>query len=66
MLVGPIASLCVNKIGARLTCIAGAIVSGGKGTAQGKMDALAEAGVKIGLNPTEAGELMAEIVANLS
>jgi succinyl-CoA synthetase alpha subunit len=30
------------------------------------MDALAEAGVKIGLNPTEAGELMAEIVANLS
>ena len=44
---------------------AGAIVSGGKGTAQGKMDALAAAGVKIGLNPTEAGELMAEIVANL-
>jgi succinyl-CoA synthetase alpha subunit len=30
------------------------------------MDALAEAGVKIGLNPTEAGELMAEIVATLS
>ena len=27
MLVGPIASICVNKIGARLTCIAGAIVS---------------------------------------
>ena len=44
---------------------AGAIVSGGKGTAQGKMDALAAAGVKIGLNPTEAGELMAEIVKNL-
>jgi len=41
---------------------AGAIVSGGKGTAQGKMDALATAGVRIGLNPTEAGELMAEIV----
>jgi succinyl-CoA synthetase alpha subunit len=44
---------------------AGAIVSGGKGTAQGKMDALAAAGVKIGLNPTEAGELMAEIVKGL-
>jgi succinyl-CoA synthetase alpha subunit len=44
---------------------AGAIVSGGKGTAQGKMDALAAAGVKVGLNPTEAGELMAEIVAAL-
>ncbi|MDX2382249.1 MAG: succinate--CoA ligase subunit alpha [Acidimicrobiia bacterium] len=44
---------------------AGAIVSGGKGTAQGKMDALEAAGVKVGLNPTEAGELMAEIVAAL-
>jgi succinyl-CoA synthetase alpha subunit len=44
---------------------AGAIVSGGKGTAQGKMDALRAAGVKVGQNPTEAGELMAEIVANL-
>ena len=44
---------------------AGAIVSGGKGTAQGKMDALRAAGVKVGLNPTEAGDLMAEIVAGL-
>jgi succinyl-CoA synthetase alpha subunit len=44
---------------------AGAIVSGGKGTAQGKMDALAAAGVKVGLNPTEAGERMAEIVKDL-
>ena len=44
---------------------AGAIVSGGKGTAQGKMDALSAAGVKVGLNPTEAGELMAAIVAAL-
>ncbi len=44
---------------------AGAIVSGGKGTAQGKMDALADAGVKIGLNPTEAGELMAAILTTL-
>ncbi len=44
---------------------AGAIVSGGKGTAQGKMDALRSAGVKIGLNPTEACELMAQIVLGL-
>ena len=44
---------------------AGAIVSGGKGTAQGKMDALRAAGVQVGQNPTEAGELMAEIVAAL-
>lgn len=45
---------------------AGAIVSGGKGTAQGKMDALAAAGVRVGRNPTEAGELMARIVSDLS
>ena len=44
---------------------AGAITSGGKGTAKGKMDALAAAGVKVGLNPTEAGDLMAEIVKTL-
>ena len=41
---------------------AGAIVSGGKGTAQGKMDALREAGVLIGLNPTEVGDLVAGAV----
>ena len=44
---------------------AGAIVSGGKGTAKGKMDALEAAGAKVGLNPTEAGELMVEIVKTL-
>jgi len=44
---------------------AGAIVSGGKGTAAAKMEALREAGVRVGLNPTEAGELMVEIVAEL-
>jgi succinyl-CoA synthetase alpha subunit len=44
---------------------AGAIVSGGKGTAQGKMDALREAGVSVGLNPTEVGDLMADIVKGL-
>ena len=44
---------------------AGAIISGSKGTAQAKMEALRAAGVKVGLNPTEAGELMAEVVAAL-
>ena len=44
---------------------AGAIVSGGKGTAAAKMEALRDAGVQVGLNPTEAGDLMAEIVKNL-
>ena len=44
---------------------AGAITSGGKGTAQGKMAALRDAGVRVGQNPTEAGELMSDIVASL-
>jgi succinyl-CoA synthetase alpha subunit len=44
---------------------AGAIVSGGKGTAAAKMDALRDAGVKVGLNPTEAGTLMVEVVQGL-
>jgi succinyl-CoA synthetase alpha subunit len=44
---------------------AGAIVSGGKGTAAAKMDALRDAGVEVGLNPTEAGELMTGVVARL-
>jgi succinyl-CoA synthetase alpha subunit len=44
---------------------AGAIVSGGKGTAQAKMDALRDAGAKVGLNPTEAGQLMVEVVREL-
>ncbi len=44
---------------------AGAIVSGGKGTAAAKMQALADAGAMVGRNPTEAGELMAGIVADL-
>ncbi len=44
---------------------AGAIVSGGKGTAAAKMEAMADAGVKVGANPTEAGELMVEIIKTL-
>ncbi len=44
---------------------AGAIVSGSQGTAQAKMEALASAGVTVAKNPTEAGELMVEIVRGL-
>jgi succinyl-CoA synthetase alpha subunit len=44
---------------------AGAIVSGSQGTAQAKMAALEKAGVRVAINPTAAGELMAEVVAGL-
>jgi succinyl-CoA synthetase alpha subunit len=44
---------------------AGAIISGSKGTAQAKMEALASAGVHVCQNPTEAGEKMVEIVRAL-
>jgi succinyl-CoA synthetase alpha subunit len=44
---------------------AGAIISGSKGTARAKMEALAEAGAKVAHNPTEAGELMAQLVRAL-
>ena len=41
---------------------AGAIVSGSKGTAAAKMEALAAAGVLVAKNPTEAGQMMADLV----
>jgi succinyl-CoA synthetase alpha subunit len=44
---------------------AGAIVSGGKGTAAAKMDALRAAGAIVAQNPTEAGERMVGVVAKL-
>ncbi len=44
---------------------AGAIVSGGKGTAAAKIEALRAAGVRVGANPTEAGVLMTEVVRDL-
>jgi succinyl-CoA synthetase alpha subunit len=44
---------------------AGAIISGSQGTAQAKMEALRKAGVTVAINPTEAGEMMADVVARL-
>ncbi|HRE46455.1 MAG TPA: succinate--CoA ligase subunit alpha [Aggregatilineales bacterium] len=41
---------------------AGAIVSGGKGTAKAKMEALTEAGVSVALNPTEIGGLVKTVL----
>ncbi|HLN18177.1 MAG TPA: succinate--CoA ligase subunit alpha [Acidimicrobiales bacterium] len=44
---------------------AGAIISGSQGTAQAKMEALAEAGAVVARNPTEAGTTMVEVVKGL-
>jgi succinyl-CoA synthetase alpha subunit len=44
---------------------AGAIISGSKGTAQAKMEALSAAGVVVAVNPTEAGEAMVDVVRKL-
>jgi succinyl-CoA synthetase alpha subunit len=44
---------------------AGAIISGSKGTAKAKMEALEAAGARVALNPTQAAEIMAEVVAGL-
>ena len=41
---------------------AGAIVSGSKGTAAAKIEALEKAGSRVGRNPSEIGELMAEVL----
>jgi succinyl-CoA synthetase alpha subunit len=42
---------------------AGAIISGSEGTAQAKKEALEARGVRVGTTPTEAAELVAELVS---
>jgi succinyl-CoA synthetase alpha subunit len=42
---------------------AGAIISGSKGTAQAKVQAFEAAGVRVGKNPTEVAEIVAELRA---
>jgi succinyl-CoA synthetase alpha subunit len=44
---------------------AGAIVSGSKGTAAAKIEALEKAGCRVGRNPSEIGELMAEVLKSV-
>ena len=44
---------------------AGAIISGSQGTAQAKMLALRAAGARVAINPTEAGEMMTDLVREL-
>lgn len=45
---------------------AGAIVSGSQGTARAKIAALEAAGARVARNPTEAGEIMVEVVRSLA
>jgi succinyl-CoA synthetase alpha subunit len=45
---------------------AGAIISGSHGTAQAKMEALRRAGARVAVNPTEAGDMMTDVVRSLS
>ena len=40
---------------------AGAIISGSKGTAEAKMEALGAAGIRVGRNPTEVAEIVQEL-----
>jgi succinyl-CoA synthetase alpha subunit len=42
---------------------AGAIISGGQGTAEAKLAALAAAGVHIARSPAEIGERMLEVMS---
>ncbi len=44
---------------------AGAIISGSKGTAAAKMEALEAAGARVAQNPTEVGAMMAEVLRGL-
>src|SRR5262249_29211191 len=44
---------------------AGAIISGSKGTAAAKIEALEGAGCRVAANPTEIGGLMADVVGGL-
>jgi succinyl-CoA synthetase alpha subunit len=44
---------------------AGAIISGSQGTAQAKMEALRSAGAQVAVNPTEAGDMMTDVVRSL-
>jgi succinyl-CoA synthetase alpha subunit len=41
---------------------AGAIISGGEGTASGKMKAMTAAGIHVVVSPAEIGETLAKVI----
>jgi succinyl-CoA synthetase alpha subunit len=41
---------------------AGAIISGGKGTAAEKIDSMQQCGIKVALSPAEIGETLAKLL----
>jgi len=41
---------------------AGAIISGGEGTAESKMAAMADAGIHVVKSPADIGEMMAKVL----
>jgi succinyl-CoA synthetase alpha subunit len=44
---------------------AGAIISGGEGTAASKMQAMAEAGIHVVKSPAEIGEAVAKVLGKI-
>jgi succinyl-CoA synthetase alpha subunit len=41
---------------------AGAIISGGEGTAEGKMKAMRDAGIHVVVSPAQIGETLAKVI----
>lgn len=56
----------IHRAGRQADGHAGAIVSGGKGTAQDKKEALEAVGIRVGRTPGQTAEIMREVLASQS
>mgnify|MGYP000019534694 CR=1 FL=1 len=56
----------LHRAGRQADGHAGAIVSGGKGTAQDKKEALEAVGIRVGRTPGQTAEIMREVLASKS